>query len=206
MLPPRSTLKRQFAFVSDLFDGRPWTNHESIPEGTPVAPVDQMELVHFNRYIESEDAIKEKAETHRPATHEELYAYAMANPDAGKEFRIAALGSFALSDGVRDVAILRRRGAGRGLDNLWFVGEWFAEYRFLLVRASKPSEARSLGTSALGSLDAWELERQRAWVAFAAAAMQAQRNKVNLIEKTAHQAKIVDAMILEWEARFKKPE
>lgn len=157
MLPPLSTLKKQFSYVSDLFDGRQWTNHESVPAGILPASLNRMELICFNRKITSEEAIKEKAETHRPATHEELYAYAMANPDAGKDFWIVALGSFAMPDGDRYVAILRGIAAERGLGYSWFGDSWSADHRFLAVRKS-PLEPGVLGTS--GSLVLKTLEER----------------------------------------------
>lgn len=146
MLPPLSILKKQFDYVSDIFDGRPWTKHESIPVDEPTASVSQMEMFHFDRSITSEEVIKEKSETHRPATHEELYVYAKENPDAGKEFWIVALGSFAMYGGDRYVAVLGAGDGGRIFSNYWFVSVWDADDRFLFVRKSS-LDTQTLGTS-----------------------------------------------------------
>lgn len=212
MLPPLSTLKKQFFYVSDLFDGRPWTNHESVPTGILPASLDRMELICFNRKITSEEAIKEKAETHRPATHEELYAYSQAYPEAGKGFWIVALGSFTVRDVDRRVAILDGSGAERNLGSVWFVAGWDADDRFLFVRKS-PLEPGTLGTSGslvLDPLDAWETERRHAWDQYMASAMRLgmwsslkEKSNESFAEGASTQA---DAMLAERDKRFKKLE
>lgn len=122
--------------VSELFYGNyEWRNHSSCV-GIDETPGDRVMLVkHFDRETESEANIAEMDKLgYRPATHLEAYAFGRANPELRRPFWIVALGSFALSDGGRSVAVLRGYGAKRSLDFYWFGSRWSADARFLLVR------------------------------------------------------------------------
>ena len=95
-----------------------------------------LELVHFNRYINSsEEVIRELGKKGlRPATIVELLAFSAKYTDVMRQSTIAALGSVWLSlDGRRRVpSIWGGRGLGLGLDS--FESGWNGEYRFLAVR------------------------------------------------------------------------
>lgn len=126
-----------FDWASDLFNGSyKWEDHESVRGQVDRTPGERSFLVkHFNKEMESDDVLAwADANGYRAATHEEAVDFAKAHPDLQREFWIVALGSFALRDGGRSVAILRRGGARRDLDGDWFGGRWGADGRFLLVR------------------------------------------------------------------------
>ncbi len=96
----------------------------------------EIALFHFNRYISSDDAIKEMATTgYRPATIEDLLALGKVKPDLQRQFPIVALGSvWRYSDGNRYVAYLRRCDARRTLDLRYFDDDWGGCDRFAAVR------------------------------------------------------------------------
>jgi hypothetical protein len=93
-------------------------------------------LFHFNRPINSQDAIKEMDKAgYRPATLAELLALGEKQPELQKEFPIVALGSIwtdALGD--RDVPFLDVYGLERRLSLYWFDFDWYDGCRFLAVR------------------------------------------------------------------------
>ncbi len=137
-LRSRSELEKDFSgegSVSVVFDGRPWEKHDKC-EGMDETPGERDFFVkHFNRGIESEDAIVEMdKQGYRPATHLEAIAFAKAHPEFQRQFWIVALGSFALLDDRRRVAVLGAGGGRRVLDGGWFGGGWRAGGRFLFVR------------------------------------------------------------------------
>lgn len=150
MLLSYSDLQKQFDHVSELFrDDLIWKMHPSIEDQEPLASLDRMELIHFNRSIESEEAIKEMAEKdYRPATHLELIAWAEKNPDEQKKYPIVALGSEAHVRGDRRVAYLWSDDDGRRLSLDWNDRDWDDDYRFLAVR-KESSGTRTLGHSTL---------------------------------------------------------
>lgn len=85
-------------------------------------------LFHFNRYISSEDAIKEmEKEGYRAANVYELPSWDGWND---KDL-VVALGSVGKVDGSRRVPDLDRHASKRGLDLHWWDGDWGAGYRFL---------------------------------------------------------------------------
>ncbi|MFZ0670383.1 MAG: hypothetical protein WAM50_08695 [Pseudolabrys sp.] len=55
----------------------------------------------------------------------------MKNPNEQRQYPIVGLGSFAEVLGSRYVPYLYGRGAGRGLDLLWWDVVWYGHYRFL---------------------------------------------------------------------------
>lgn len=103
-------------------------------KGEGVANV-EIQLVHFDRVIESEEAIEELDKMGlRPAKIEELLAFGAKYPKVQREFPIVALGSvWRFAHGLRHVPYLGRSGAGRGLSLGWFEGEWVERCRFAAV-------------------------------------------------------------------------
>jgi hypothetical protein len=93
-------------------------------------------LVHFNRSISSDDAIREMDQLGlRPAVLPELLAFGEMHPAVQKEFPIVALGSvWRNGGGSRVVPFLGRWDAERKLYLLGFVGGWGGNFRFAAVR------------------------------------------------------------------------
>lgn len=105
---------------------------------TPKEIGTDFRLFHFNRYISSDDAIKEmEKEGYRPANAWELLEW----KDANEYDSVITLGSVGLVEGIQHVVVLRRVGAWQLLGLISRVGAWGAHGRFLAVRNS------SLGTS-----------------------------------------------------------
>ncbi|MBI2039244.1 MAG: hypothetical protein HYT22_03130 [Candidatus Niyogibacteria bacterium] len=96
----------------------------------------EIQLVHFNRVMESETVIRELDTMGlRPATLEELLAFGAKYPDIQREFPIVALGSvWRYASGFRSVPFLGRSGAQRHLGLGWFEVRWDENYRFAAVR------------------------------------------------------------------------
>ena len=95
-------------------------------------------LFHFDRYISSEDVIKEMAnEGFRPADLRELITWKDWN---GKDTVVALGQTWRDSDGDRFVPYLYF-GGGRRLSLDWYDGGWYALYRFLAVRNSSARSA-----------------------------------------------------------------
>jgi len=93
-------------------------------------------LFHFNRPINSQDAIKEMDKAgYRPATLAELLALGEKQPELQKEFPIVALGSiWTDANGNRNVPYLDVNGHKRKLNLNWFDNDWNDNCRFLAVR------------------------------------------------------------------------
>ena len=93
-------------------------------------------LFHFDRDIESEEAIAEMdKQGYRPGRIEELLALGGKYPNLQKEFPIVALGSvWRNPDGHRSVPFLHRNGSERNLRLGWFGYGWHANDRFLAFR------------------------------------------------------------------------
>lgn len=95
-------------------------------------------VFHFDRYISSEDAIREiRSKGYELGTIYDLLSFDWD----GKDWMIA-LGSVAEVDGGRGVACLGRGGSERSLGLGWFDGGWGADDRFLAF-ATSPSDTRS---------------------------------------------------------------
>lgn len=113
------------------------------------------ELVHFDKYISSEDAIKELSKDGwRPANAWELLEYAKSGWN-NKDW-VVALGSTAQFDvHGRYVLGLDAVGSGRGLGLGYWGGDWSASCRFLRVRNSSQNleSLEKPSTLALGTLD-----------------------------------------------------
>lgn len=138
----RDRLEAEFSAgsVSELFYGNyPWKKHASCAKVDETKASDRIILLkHFNAEISSESAITVMIRQHcRPATHLEAYAFAKAHPELQRQFRMVALGSFALNGGKPFVALLQGSSQKRSLDSYWFDDEvrgWPADIRFLVVR------------------------------------------------------------------------
>lgn len=117
-----------------------WTNsdittkHFSV-RGEGKAEV-EIQLVHFDRVMESDDVIRElDKQGLRPAKIEELLAFGANYPEVQREFPVVALGSvWRDSDGYRYVAYLHWLVRERSLYLFWFGRRWFEVYRFAAVR------------------------------------------------------------------------
>lgn len=108
-----------------------------LPNGKAGAEIIEVELIHFDRYISSEDAIAEMAKRGlRPATLAELLALGEQYPDLQREFPIVALGTvWRGRGGGRYVPYLYGGGQYRSLDLHWFEDDWDDDCRFAAVRA-----------------------------------------------------------------------
>lgn len=100
-------------------------------------------LYHFDRYISSEDAIKEmEKDGYKPANIYELLTWTGWNDNDW----VVALGSVGKVDGDRRVPYLDGSGSRRDLHLRWFGLGWDALCRFLGVR-NLSSESVVLGDS-----------------------------------------------------------
>ncbi len=116
-----------------------WVNPEITEANFPKTRTGSIslnaELLHFNRTISSENALKEMEKLgFRPATIEELLAFGAKYPELQRQFPIVALGSSCVLGGDRRVPCLDEVGSGRDLDLYWFEDVWYGRYRFLVVR------------------------------------------------------------------------
>lgn len=118
-----------------------YVNERIIPRNFPLTGEGQVELdlclVHFNRDITSEEAIKELEKMGmRPATLPELLALGEKYPEEQRQHPIIALGNvWRCPFGHRHVPFLARWRDKRKLRLSWFDGSWSASCRFLAVRA-----------------------------------------------------------------------
>src|SRR3989338_4311673 len=93
------------------------------------------ELIHFNRSIGSDEALKELDRLgYRAGTAEELLAFGAANPEKQREFPIVALGTVRRVGSDRLVLSLLFDRLSRDLFLLWFDIDWSDDFRFLAVR------------------------------------------------------------------------
>ena len=106
-------------------------------KGKDILPV-ELELVHLNKYISSDDAIAEiKQRGFRPAKIEELLAFGEKYPEEQRKYPIVTLGSvWQHWYGGRSVPYLYRHDGRRGLDLNCFEYVWNEDCRFLVVRES----------------------------------------------------------------------
>ena len=116
-----------------------YVNENITAENFPITGEGQVDeeitLIHFNRNISSDDAIKEMDELgFKPAILPQLLAFGETHPEVQREFPIVALGSVACVDGERQVPYLDYWYGKRKLDLRWFDGDWGGNYRFADVR------------------------------------------------------------------------
>lgn len=139
MKPPKPTPTKKQKTLAQLikeckFD---WTNPDITEEHFPKQPVrGKVELMHFGKYISSQDAIKKMTERGlKPANIYELLEFGKENPDEQRKYPIVGLGSaWHHPLGYRFVPYLDWGGSGRGLGLQWFGGGWGRNYRFACVR------------------------------------------------------------------------
>lgn len=113
---------RKFDWVSSDIEKAKWNTEEIGSD---------YKLFHFDRYISSEDAIKEmEKEGYRAANIHELLLW----KDWNDKDLVVALGSVARVGGRRRVSCLGGSASGRGLGLGCWDGGWGAFYRFLAVR------------------------------------------------------------------------
>lgn len=95
-----------------------------------------IELIHFNRSIGSEEALRELDKMgYRPAELHELLAFGAKYPNIQREFPVIALGSvWQCPLGRRRVPFLYWGGSGRELRLRWFGDDWHVRCRFAAVR------------------------------------------------------------------------
>ena len=116
-----------------------WKNDDITEKNFPTNRRETAELdivlVHLNRDISSEDAIKELDKLGlRPAELPELLAFGAKYPDEQRKYPIVALGSVWRRLGGRVVPYLWGGGDRRYLSLNWFGFGWDAYYRFAGVR------------------------------------------------------------------------
>jgi hypothetical protein len=120
-----------------------WKNDDITPKRFPLKGEGIVEveacLFHFNREIESKDAIKaiESADKDNPwsaSQIEHILAFGAFFPEEQRKFPIIGLGSVAEIRGDRYVPALWKLGSKRSLDLSWFGSRWFGHCRFLAVR------------------------------------------------------------------------
>lgn len=154
-IPKLSTL-----IESKKFD---WVN-SNITDTLFPAPKEiknDFKVFHFNKYVSSEDAVKEmEKEGFRPANIYELLSW----KDWNGEDTVVALGSVGRVGGDRNVPHLGRDGSRRYLALRWWANDGGAHCRFLGVRKSSlsNSDTHKNDTVALGNLEkrVSELERK----------------------------------------------
>ncbi len=117
-----------------------WSNSDITTKNFPttrtgVSTVD-VELVHFNRAISTDDALTElKKQGLRPAELHELLALGRERPDLQRGFPVVALGSLWQSRfGYRFAPCLGRDGSERDLYLYWVAYDWDEISRFAAVR------------------------------------------------------------------------
>ena len=95
-----------------------------------------LELIHFNKVLTSEEALRELDKTgYRPAELHELLAFGEKYPDIQRQFPVIALGSVWRDwGGARFVPFLGRYGDVRSLFLRYFGHEWGEFCRFAAVR------------------------------------------------------------------------
>lgn len=92
-------------------------------------------LVHLDRNVSSEDAIKELDKRGlRPAELHELLSFGAKYPDEQRKYPVVALGSVWQYLVGRFVPYLWDDDSKRHLNLHWFSGDWHAHYRFGGVR------------------------------------------------------------------------
>ena len=117
-----------------------WANEDITFKNFPINGKGQaeimIEIIHFNRCIQSEGALNDFENTGlRAAALPELLAFGAKYPDMQREFPIIALGSlWQDSYGSRRVPALWSSFGGRGLGLDWFRHRWIKYFRFAAVR------------------------------------------------------------------------
>ena len=116
-----------------------WKNDDITAKHFPVKGEGTKEvvtkLIHFNKYMESDDVLRELDQRGlRPATIEELLAFGAKYPELQRQFPIVALGSVWRRLGYRHVPYLWGHAFERNLYLFWFESRWRGPFRFLALR------------------------------------------------------------------------
>lgn len=116
-----------------------WFNKDITTKNFPSKRVGkaemEVELIHFDRSISSEEALREMEKMgYRAAELHELLAFGAKYPNVQREFPIIALGSVWRWHGRRYVACLRRDASRRDLGLDHFGNDWDDLCRFAAVR------------------------------------------------------------------------
>jgi hypothetical protein len=146
-IPKLSSLIKQAKFD--------WVNNSitDILFKTPKEISTDFKLYHFNRYISSEDAIKEmEKDGYKAVNAWELIKYAIEGWN--RNDLVIGLGSVAEVDGARYVPYLDRGGSERSLYLDYWDDDWDSYCRFLGVRNFKSGNSEK----ALGDSDTLTLE------------------------------------------------
>lgn len=137
VLPSMTQLKTLFNYVSELWDGRPWTLDKSVKDIAQTPGELVFFLKSFGTKMRSEAVIAwAEANGYRVATHLEALAFALAHPDIQRSRWYVALGSGAMGGRYAYVASLHGGAGHRDLDYYTFGNKWDPEANFLLVRKS----------------------------------------------------------------------
>jgi len=117
-----------------------WANSDITSKNCPTerkgAAEVTVELIHFNRYISTNEALRELDRMgYRPAELHELLAFGEKYSEVQRKFPVVALGSVWQSrGGDRHITYLSRGGSERGLSLVWVGSGWDEIYRFATVR------------------------------------------------------------------------
>lgn len=140
----RFTVNRDQRFKAVVKAGKyDWMNLDITEAHFPLtgSGTEELEgiLVHFNRYISTNDALAELDRLGlRPADFQELCAFASQHPNVQRKFPIVELASvWTHRDGDRYVACLWSHADGRRLFLNVVAGDWNDYYRFLAFRKSQ---------------------------------------------------------------------
>ena len=125
----------QFVEDGNYSYANPSITEENFPSDSAMREVG-VTLVHFDRVIGSDEAIREMDRLGlRPATMVELAAFGEQYPDVQRQFPIVELGSVWTDPrGYRRVGYLWSYAGERRLRLYWFDDGWIADDRFLAVR------------------------------------------------------------------------
>ncbi len=139
--------------IKDLIDSKKldWVNDNISSKNFPEQPIrsSDYKLFHFDKYISSEDAVKEmEAEGYSPANIFELLGW----KDWNEKDWVVGLGSVCEVRGHRFVPSLRRGASGRHLGLGFWDDGWGGRFRFLACKLSS-------GTKSLEPIDSLNLGR-----------------------------------------------
>jgi len=111
-------------------------NDKNFPRPENGSHTVEVQLIHFNRVIRTEEALKElDRQGLKPADLHTLLSLGAKYPDLQREFPIVALGSvWQDRNGNRDVPYLNGSGLERHLDLNWAGNGWSGLCRFAAVR------------------------------------------------------------------------
>jgi hypothetical protein len=139
-VPPSLTIPAGLDFEERIARGAyGWRHADLTEERYPVTPDEfgeaEPQLLHFNRNISSEEAVRGIRDAGlEPAGIGAILAFGEALPIAQRNHPVVGLGSIAEVDGKLSAPTLWFDGERRTLDLLWLDGDWHRNYRFLGTR------------------------------------------------------------------------